>query len=277
MELTLFCRLCQPCTVTQIPAPITLPISGMCELLIEVVEQVVDKMDGTRIPVEGKNEGPMLTQEQSMRAPSTMMRPCSGAYLAMPDGVLPYGIYPFMLHKWFALPWDIHIVDHQMLLQLTKCRGVREALSDSRLACSQLLTHQIIEGILIQIKNGVHVNMSFIYQPIRGLIDILQKKNTMLNGLHFMQLSTLQTLAACARSIGQYEWLVMAMGEGKVNCLDVLLRAALNHGLGVRGMIDLLDHTRKGLYKPKSFTEEEMSCGLLFLWLGGTCVTSLAQ
>ena len=99
----------------------------------------------------------------------------------------------------------------------------------------------------------------------------------MLDGLHFMQLSTLQTLAACARSIGQYELLVMAMGEGKVNCLDVLLRAALNHGLGVRGMIDLLDHTRKGLYKPKSFTEEEMSCGLLFLWLGGTHVTSLAQ
>lgn len=40
-------------------------------------------------------------------------------------------------------------------------------------------------------------------------------------------------------------------------------------------MIELLDCARKGLYKPKSFSKEEMSHGLLFLWLGGTCVARL--
>ncbi|KAN0132253.1 hypothetical protein V8E53_010019 [Lactarius tabidus] len=68
----------------------------------------------------------------------------------------------------------------------------------------------------------------------------------------------------------------MAMGEGKVNCLDTLLRAGLNHRLGVRGMIELLDRARKGLYKPKDFTEEEMSHGLFFLWLGGACSTVMS-
>ena len=39
----------------------------------------------------------------------------------------------------------------------------------------------------------------------------------------------------------------------------------------------ILDHMQKGLYKPKNFTEEEMSCGLLFLRLGGARVASLTH
>lgn len=42
-------------------------------------------------------------------------------------------------------------------------------------------------------------------------------------------------------------------------------------------MMELLDHAQKGLYKPKNFTEEEMSHDLLFLWLGGARVASLAH
>ena len=67
------------------------------------------------------------------------------------------------------------------------------------------------------------------------------------------------------------------MSEGKVNRLDMLLQAGLNRGVGVRGMMGLLDHARKGLYKPKTFTEEDMSRGLLFLRLGGAHVARLAH
>jgi hypothetical protein len=67
------------------------------------------------------------------------------------------------------------------------------------------------------------------------------------------------------------------MSEGNVNRLDTLLRVGLNRGLGVRGMMELLDRARKGLYKPMNFTEEEMSHRLLFLRLGGARVASLAH
>ncbi len=195
----------------------------------------------------------------------------------MPDGVLPYSTYPFMLHEAFVLPWHIHIVDHRMSIQSIHCVGVRETSSDSCRACSQLLTHRIVEGILNRIENGIHTNANYAYQPIRGLIEILRKKCAMLDGLCFKQLSTSRTLATRARTVGQYEQLVMAMSEGTVNRLDALLRAGLNRGMGVRGMMELLDRARKGLYKPKSFTEEEMSCGLLFLRLGRARVASLAH
>jgi len=69
----------------------------------------------------------------------------------------------------------------------------------------------------------------------------------------------------------------MAMSQGSVHRLDALLRAGINRGAGIRGMIELLDRAQKGLYKPKNFTEEEMSRGLLFLRLGGARVANLAH
>jgi hypothetical protein len=115
------------------------------------------------------------------------------------------------------------------------------------------------------------------FQPIGGLVEILRKKNAKLDELRFKQLATTRTLATRARTVGQYEQLVMAMSKGSVNRLDALLRAAINRGAGVRGMIEALDRAQKGLYKPKNFTEEEMSRGLLFLRLGGARVASLAH
>ena len=66
------------------------------------------------------------------------------------------------------------------------------------------------------------------FQPIGGLVEILRKKNAKLDELRFKQLATTCTLATQARTVGQYEQLVMAMSKGSVNRLDALLRAAIN-------------------------------------------------
>ena len=195
----------------------------------------------------------------------------------MPPGVLPYSAYPFMLHEAYTLPWNIHIVDHRMSLQSTKCTGELQGNSELCKECVRLLTHQIIEGILDRIRDGIHANTAYMYQPIGGLIELLRKKNAMIDGMRFKQLSTSRTMATRARTVGQYEQLIMAMSEGSVNRLDALLRAGINRGVGVRGMMELLDRAQKGLYKPKNFTEEEISHGLLFLRLGGARVASLAH
>ncbi|KAH9034598.1 hypothetical protein EDB85DRAFT_1863906 [Lactarius pseudohatsudake] len=263
-----------PCSPS-IPLPVSASVPGTRELPIEVLESDDKTITQARRSISN--------WKQSTRATEPTTKPCSGAYLPMPDDVLPYSAYPFMLHETFVLPWNIHIVGHQLSVQSVQCVGVQETSSDSCRACSQLLTHRIIEGILARIKNGIHENTTYAYQPIGGLIEVLQKKCALLDGMHFKQLSTSQTLATRARTVGQYEQLVMAMSEGSVNhqtsptLLDALLRAGLNRGLGVRGMMELLDRARKGLYKPKNFTEEEMSRGLLFLRLGGARVARLAH
>ncbi|KAI9431976.1 hypothetical protein H4582DRAFT_1821850 [Lactarius indigo] len=251
-----------------IPLPIPASVAGTRELPIEVLE------DNDKSIIRARS---ISSRKRSMRATEPMTKPCSGAYLAMPDGVLPYSAYPFMLHEAYTLPWNIHIVGHRMFVQSIQCGGVQETSSDSCRACSQLLTHRIVEGILARIKNGIHENTTYVYQPIGGLIEVLRKKCALLDELRFKQLSISRSLATRARTVGQYEQLVMAMSEGSVNHLDALLRAGLNRGLGVRGMVELLDRARKGLYKPKNFTEEEMSRGLLFLRLGGARVARLAH
>jgi hypothetical protein len=203
---------------------------------------------------------------------------CLGVYLEMPAGVLPYTTYPFMLHDVYALPWDIHIVGQQMFIQSIHCtKHIQEIQSDCCCGCKQLLTHRTVEGILHRITSGIHINTTYVFQPIGGLIEILRKKNTQLDEMQFKQLVMSQTLATWARTVGQYEQFVMAMSKGSVNRLDALLRVGINRGVGIRGMLEMLDRAQKGLYKPKNFTEEEMSRGLLFLRLGGARVASLAH
>lgn len=168
MGLTFDCGLRPLGIATRIPSPVPLPIPGTRELPIEIVEM----------------------NEKAKAQDEPMTRTCSGAYLAMPDGVLPYSTYPFMLHKVFTLPWNIHIVDHHMSIQSVSCTGVREELSESCRRCLQLLTHQIVEAILHRMKNGIHINTIYAYQPIGGLIEVLRKKCVVLDGLHFKQLLT---------------------------------------------------------------------------------------
>ena len=208
-----------------IPSSIALLIPGTHKLPIEVVES----SDKTRTLDN--------TQKQSKHITKHISKLCVGAYLAMPDGVLPYCAYPFMLHEVFVLPWNIHVVNHQLSIQSIHCTGVQETSSDSCDACSQLLTHRIVEGILHRIKNGIHANTNFAYQPIASLIEILRKKCVLLNGLRFKQLSTSRTLATRAQTLGRYEQFVMVMSEGNVNRLDALLWVGLNRGAGVRGMM----------------------------------------
>ena len=183
MGLTFDVKLCLLSIAIWIPSPVSSPIPETRKLPIEVIEM---------------NEKTKAQDEPTKRT-------CSGAYLAMPDEVLPYSAYPFMLHEMFALSWNIHIVDHCMSIQSLSCTGVREELSESCQGCSQLLTHRIVKAILHQMKNGIHINTNYAYQPIGGLIEVLHKKSAVLDGLRFKQLLTSQTMARQAQTVGQYE------------------------------------------------------------------------
>ena len=181
------CRLPRPSTAMRAPIPDPLLIPGSRERPIEVVEGG----DKTR-----------TLDKKSMRATKLISKPCVGAHLVMPDRVLPYSAYPFMLHEAFVLPWNIHVVDHQLSIQSIRCTGVRKTLSDPCQECSQLLTHRTVEGILHRMTNGIHADTNFVYQPITSLIEILWKKCEMLDGLRFKQLSISRTMATRARTLG---------------------------------------------------------------------------
>ena len=261
-------------------------VQGFCEYLEVLVDEgsivggLIEGKASTLVEaIKGESNGKNIKMDCMLKELwwTQFIKWCVGIYLEMPAGVLTYSAYPFMLHEVYTLPWDIHIVGHWLSIQSTNCNGVRGQQSESCQPCTKLLTHQIVEGILNRIKHGIHANTAFAFLLIAGLLEILQKRNVALDGMQFEHLSILWTLATRAWTLGQYKQLVMAMSEKSVNWLDTLLQAGLNCGVGVRRMMELLDHAQKGLYKPKNFSEEEMSCGLLFLWLGGAHVASLTH
>ena len=126
-------RLPHPSTAMQAPIPNPLLIPGLRKRPIEVAE--------------GGNKTRTL-DKKSTHATKLILKPCVGAHLVMPDRVLPYSTYPFMLHEMFVLLWNIHTVNHQLSIQLIHCTGVCKTLSDPCQECSQLLTHRTVEGIL---------------------------------------------------------------------------------------------------------------------------------
>ena len=132
-------------------------------------------------------------------------------------------------------------------------------------------------GIINRIHSGVHANMPLADQPLGGMVELIHQKDEKLDNLRLIKLTFARKLVACTTTLNAYKKFVTALGDTKVDRVDALIRAGLNRGEGIYGMIERLDRANQGLYKPKSFTEEERLRGVLFLRLGGSRVAELAH
>ena len=108
-------------------------------------------------------------------------------------------------------------------------------------------------------------------------MELIHQKNEKLDNLRLIKLTFAHKLVARTTTLNAYKKFVTALGDTKVDQVDALIRAGLNRGEGIHGMIERLDRANQGLYKPKSFTEEERLRGILFLRLGGSRVAELAH
>jgi len=114
-------------------------------------------------------------------------KPCTRVHLSLPSGVSPYSAYPFKLHDKFPLPWDIHITNHQLWVQLIHC--LRVAGQDGCCPCCELFLNDTMKGILHHINDGIHQNMPLVYQSIKGLIELIRCKTQALDALQFTKLT----------------------------------------------------------------------------------------
>jgi len=231
-------------------------------------------LQGPGVPTR-KAESPQQMVQHQDRRNNSPAKPCEGILLPMPPGISPFGAYPFMLHDKFQLPWNLQICDNRLTLYSHKCQG--DSTANSCRECEKLLTNGVVEGIMDRIRGGVHENSPLAYQPIAGLIDIICRKNEQLQVLRSTKLAISRLLAGHAQTLDDYKKFVMALGEGKTQRVDALIRAGLRRGAGVCGLLQLLDRANQGLYSPKGFTEEEMLHSILFQRLGGSRVASLAH
>src|SRR5260221_6034274 len=70
---------------------------------------------------------------------------------------------------------------------------------------------------------------------------------------------------------------MMIISSGDVMCASVVMRAGLKRNMSIHAIVELFKKAADKLYTAKSFTEQEMGLGLLFLHLRGARLAGIAH
>jgi hypothetical protein len=106
---------------------------------------------------------------------------------------------------------------------------------------------------------------------------LLRRKQGEIKALRLRKLNDAHKLARKAVAIDDLKRWVMAVGSGKVERVDRLVRINLARKGGIRNLLDLYDRAAKQVYHPRNYTEEDELRGLLLWRLGGARIAGIAH
>jgi ribosomal protein L30/L7E len=144
-------------------------------------------------------------------------------------------------------------------------------------SCKVLTENKKLRGILQRIKTGVHENTPLTYHSVGGLVALARRKTGLLKVLRLRRLNDTRKLAGKAVALDDMKQWVMAIGSGKVEHVDRLVRINLAKRGSIRSLLDLYDWAAKRIYHPRNYTEEDHLWGLLLWQLGGARVAGIAH
>ncbi|KAJ7749861.1 hypothetical protein B0H14DRAFT_3603375 [Mycena olivaceomarginata] len=203
---------------------------------------VIDVDDDSNLPT------PVDTSSQDAPAPtpSKQLSPCTGF-------VFPKGLnYPFGLHELLSVPWG--------------CRP-----------CADLVKESSLDGILKRADEGMPERANYAYYSPSGLIEILRRKNKQIEELRLRGLKVASRIITQARSLSDYKRLVRAIGSGAVERVDRVVGIALGRKRGARGILRAYEDAGRGIYHPKSYTEEDDMRAMLIWKLAGNRVADIVH
>jgi hypothetical protein len=99
-----------------------------------------------------------------------------------------------------------------------------------------------LQGVLCWIETGVHKNTHLAYHSIGGLVTLVRQRVGEVKALRLRKLNDAQKLAGKAVALDDMKQWVMAVGSGKVECVDRLVWVNLARKGGIRNLLDLYDH-----------------------------------
>jgi hypothetical protein len=140
---------------------------------------------------------------------------------------------------------------------------------------SKSIQNKTLEGMLTRLEEGVNEKLAFAYHSFRGLIEILHRKNRQIEFYRLRGLNQARRLLSRTTALSDQKRLLMAIASGKVNRVDRLIAIGLGQKKGVRGLLEAYLEAATGVYKPKSFTEEEDMKNILIWRLSGNRVAHI--
>lgn len=236
----------------------------------------VPELDDTLIM--NTNEIINVDYEPAPKALSTLQATCNRYIFDFPDGQNPHTAYPFTLHNLHSIPWNYSVQNGIMMLYSWSCNGYSQhGNKTSCKACQGLAENGTLDGIQMQIKDGVSKSAPLAYHGIGGLLSLMKLQNIDKEFYRMQGLNQTKKLLGKATALSDHKCLLIAMASGKVARLDVVIWVGLQQKKGIKGVLASLEAATQGLYRPKSFMEEEDMRALLFWRLGGNRVANIYQ
>ncbi|KAJ7834825.1 hypothetical protein B0H13DRAFT_2240173 [Mycena leptocephala] len=186
--------------------------------------------------------------------------------------------YPFSLHDTIPLPWTFgNNANGTLTLRSTFCEEKPSAGRNNCRACAALPKHKTLEGIIDRAKYGVKENANYAYHPFSGLVDVIRRKNKRIEELRVRGLNAAKRIAVQARALSDHKRFVQAIGSGKVENVDRVVRVQLGRRQGIRGIAATYDKAAQGVYHAKSYTEQDNLRAVLMWRIAGNRVADFAH
>ncbi|KAF5376672.1 hypothetical protein D9615_007901 [Tricholomella constricta] len=222
------------------------------------------------------------TVQVSLPKPRKRMLQCPGYTFPMPEGLSPHSAYPFALHdSKNNPPWNYTVQNGALFLFSKLCKTSVDTTDGSRASacssCARLEGNMALEGIVSRMKEGVKEGNNFAYHGMGGLHELLKRKNKQIEFYRLRGLNQGRVLATRATSLSDHKRFLNAVAAQKVERLDRIIRVGLNQKQSISSLLEQCLKAAKGLYKPKTFEEEDYMRGLLLWKLGGNRVAEIAH
>ncbi|KAJ7347779.1 hypothetical protein DFH08DRAFT_936589 [Mycena albidolilacea] len=167
--------------------------------------------------------------------------------------------------------------DGVLILRSINCAKLCKEGRSSCRAYADLPKHPTLQGILQRTEEGIPESANYAFNPTSGLIEHLRRKNGQIKQLRMRGFNAVKRIAVQTRSLNDHKRCVRAIGSGKVENVNRLVRVQLGRKQGIRGLLSTYDEAAKGVYQPKSFTEEDYLRGVLLWKLAGNRVADFAH
>jgi hypothetical protein len=181
------------------------------------------------------------------------------------------------MHDKLGDPWDYSVTNGVLVLRSKGCAANLQPNPERCRNCEMLTNNPNLEGVLQRMETGVHENSHLAYHSVGGLVALVRRKQGEVKALRLRKLNDARKLAGKAVVIDDLKQWVMAMGSGRVEHVDRLVRVNLARKGGIQNLLDLYDRAAQQIYHPRNYTEEDELRGLLLWRLGGARVAGIAH
>ena len=123
-------------------------------------------------------------------------------------------------------------------------------------SCELLNKNGNLQGVLQQIKTGIHENTHLRYHSIGGLVTLARRKTGEIKALRLKGLNNAWKLAGKVVAVDDIKRWVMAIRSGKVKHIDCHVRINLARKSGIQNLLNLYYWAARRVYHPRNYTDK---------------------